>query len=114
MKKIIPFNVINHDFNRKKFEGYDVMPYLMRTWSEQKKSKTRSKMLPTDRAGLKKWIESWSRYQFWSRCEYEIVLQSWPSQNDDTKIDVYWQIMLNIDLITDVFAKNIGFEEQKA
>lgn len=112
MKKtnIIPFNVIIHDFNKKGFEGYDIMPYLMQTWAELKKSKYRKKERPTNRAELKEWVKQWSQYQFWARCEYEIILQSWPNMDDDKKVDVYWQIMLNHDLVTDIFAKNIGFE----
>jgi hypothetical protein len=42
------------------------------------------------------------QYHFWSKCEYEIILTEWPPHEDLSKdvrkkIDVYDQIMLNID-----------------
>ena len=41
-------------------------------------------------------------YQFWSRCEYEIILIDWPCQQKHEKWDVYKQIMMNIDIVTDI------------
>ena len=46
-------------------------------------------------------------YQWWARCEYEIILSDWPCQKVEEKWDIYRQIMLNIDIITDVFIENI-------
>lgn len=40
-------------------------------------------------------------YYFWSKCEYEIVLESWPVGDVQKKIDVYDQVMLNWDRFVD-------------
>ena len=38
-KNIIPYNVINFDFNNKKMESYDVMPYLVQCYYDKKKKR---------------------------------------------------------------------------
>ena len=40
-------------------------------------------------------------YQFWARCEYEVILSSWPSRENGYrhKMDVYEQIHMNLDNI---------------
>lgn len=110
-KSHTPFNVIIQDFNRREFEAYDVMPYFINEWKVQKKSKSSSKELPTNLEALKEWIKKKSMYQFWSRCEYEVILCGWPNRETERKIDVYWQIMLNLDLVTRIFAENIKFKQ---
>lgn len=134
------FNVLLYDFNSKKVEHYDVLPYFRRNWNDKKldnfqKSKVKSK------SDLKNWIERASSYTYWARCEYEFLIASWPFgsyrmnqdlkefltpefniddyesrikiQNiiirDMDKIDVHSQIMMNIDIITDILYKE--FEE---
>lgn len=102
-KTIIPFNVINYEFNSKKFEPYDVMPYLIDCYKKVK----RRKCCPKTFDEFKAFVKSESQYQFWSRCEYEIILSDWPSGNEQKKIDVYEQIMMNLDLVTDLLMKNV-------
>jgi len=51
---------------------------------------------------VKEFIVKECRYQFWSRCEYEIIISSWPNEINKKKIDVYDQIVLNIDIITKI------------
>ncbi|MBP5423889.1 MAG: hypothetical protein J6Y78_15755 [Paludibacteraceae bacterium] len=50
---------------------------------------------------IEKEIKSWAMYSFWSKCEYEIVLNSlFDSEKHkfkEEKIDVYDQLMLNWD-----------------
>ena len=38
-KSIKPFNVINFNINSGEFEAYDVMPYLVECYQNEKKSK---------------------------------------------------------------------------
>ena len=47
-------------------------------------------------------VKDESMYQFWSRCEYEIILVDWPCQQISKKIDVHQQIMMNIDIVTNL------------
>ena len=48
------------------------------------------------------------RYTFWSRCEYEMILDSWPPHKNDKgyKIDVYEQVRLNFDKFSDYVWNN--------
>lgn len=102
-KKITPFNVINYNFNSKKFESYDIMPYFINTYKKIKRKKT----CPKTFEEFKKFVETNSMYMFWARCEYEIVLQDWPCMKINEKIDIHWQIKMNIDLITKILMENV-------
>lgn len=106
MKKrtITPFYVINENINAKEFEKYDVMPYLIRCYDEVKRKKTK----PTTFDEFKEFVKDNSTYMYWARCQYEVVLQSWPCGNHDKKIDVHWQLMMNLDLVTRLLMENVG------
>lgn len=94
------FNVCIFEPNSKKFVYYDVMPYLKETYKKEKlKLKTFDE--------FKEFVIKESRYQFWSRCEYEIVLVDWPCQKIEKKIDIFDQIMMNVDLITKLLMDEI-------
>ena len=127
--KISTFNVLLFDWNSKKYESYDVLPYFRRCWYDGKYNFDKDKV--TDRFTLLNWIKKVSHYQFWARCEYEFLIAPWPFgtkkmleelqnteintdndikiyniiTNDMHKIDVHEQIMMNIDIITDILMK---------
>ena len=103
MKKHIPFNVINFECNSRKFESYDVMPYLIDCYNKVK----RKKECPKTFDEFKQFVESKSMYMYWSRCEYEIILVDWPCGQTQHKIDIHYQIMMNIDIVTDILMKNV-------
>lgn len=42
-------------------------------------------------------LDAVARRYFWSKCEYELILDSFPERGIDTKIDVYAQLRLNWD-----------------
>lgn len=109
-KEITPFYVINEDFNKKEFVKYDIMPYLVRCYEE-----TKPKDKPTDFGGFKEFVDRKSMYMYWSRCQYEIVLVPLIGDREKqaTKIDVYMQIIPNIDVITNVLMENLGLNETK-
>ena len=48
-------------------------------------------------------IDRKALWQFWSRCEYEMLITSWPTGPDDKhyKIDVYQQLKFNWDRFID-------------
>lgn len=101
------FNVLRWDFNTDSIECYDVIPYLMERYEERKKRSKRKKngeinkynFVPKTVEEFKDFIESESRYMYWSRCEYEMICHGWPVQKNEYKIDVHEQIMMNIDVI---------------
>lgn len=116
-RKIPPYNVLLWDFNSDSLKHYDVMPYLVSCWKEDKKRKVKlwtinkgidKNRMPETFEEFKSFIESHARYQYWSRCEYEMIVTGWPVQRKDEKIDVYYQIECNIDVLTKHFMDYIN------
>ena len=103
----IPFYYIIQDINARQFVPYDVMPYFLNEWKEIKKAKR-----PTKLTELKEWLRGRAQYMYWSRCEYEVILAGWPNTDNQKKIDIYDQIVMNLPLVVEVFCKNIKFTEK--
>ena len=96
-KPIPKFYVICYNFNSKKMEPYDIMEYFIHEYKDTKK-----KDRPTTLADTKEFIKRESQYMFWARCEYEILLSAWPNMDNTVKWDVHRQVMMNIDLISEL------------
>lgn len=106
------FNVIVYDFNRQIFKPYNVMPYFVRTYKEtieNHKNYPDSNYfkIPKTFEEFKKFVNDNSLYQFWGRCEYEIILFDWPNEKHYEKWDVHEQIKMNLDLVTKIFMENV-------
>lgn len=106
------FNVINYNFNAQKFESYDVIPYLVSTYNDRVKHHNEFPeeeywKVPETFDEFKEFVQKESQYQFWARCEYEIILVDWPCQKHEEKWDVYQQIMMNLDLVTKTLMENV-------
>ena len=94
------FYVIHQDYNAKEFEPYDVMHYLVEQYKKVKnKPKTKDEFI--------EFIKAESRYKWWSRCEYEIIIAGWPNENTREKWDIHEQVMMNIDIIADILIENV-------
>ena len=106
-KKKNVFNTIIYDPNGKKFEAYDVMPYLRDRYLNEKKKRGKNRHLPETFEEFKAFVREWGMYQFWGRCEYEVILVDWPCQNTSRKIDVWEQINANIDIVTELLMKDV-------
>ena len=136
MKKEKVFNVLVVDFNTDEVKQYDVLGTFRRIWNGSGYNFDKDEV--HDRESLRNWTERVSRYHFWAKCEWEILIAEWPfgsykfKQNmkeflvnnpqldlDDynkctdfkniimremSKIDVHEQIMMNIDVITDILS----------
>ena len=96
-RNIKPYKVISWDFNSDNIDYYDIMPFLIDSYKKIKKNK------PKTFDEIKEFIINESRYRFWSRCEYEVIITGWPKQKKEVKIDIFNQIMENIDVITTHF-----------
>ena len=105
-KNHIPFKVIVDNVNTKKFEFYDVMPYFIRCYEDTKKVNR-----PKTYEEFKSFIERWSMYMYWSRCQYELVLKPLVGHDNEQKADVHWQLMHNLELVTSILMLNLGFKE---
>ena len=100
------FNVIIYDFNRKQFVPYDIIPYFVNAYKERKEKKY--KKVPKTLEEFIEFVKEESRYQFWGKCEYEIILVDWPNQKAEKKIDVHEQIMMNIECIAILVMAKVG------
>lgn len=126
MKK---FNVIVYNINSKQFETYDIIPYLV---SQYQKAESKPKTFEE----FKEFVKAKAQYQWWSRCEYEIILSPWPyvsspserwdKKGEDNieawkehwkkhlkecqKIDVYYQVRINLDVITNLVMESVTNE----
>ena len=105
-KNHIPFKVIVDNVNTKKFEFYDVMPYFIRCYEDTKKVNR-----PKTYEEFKSFIERWSMYMYWGRCQYELVLKPLVGHDNEQKADVHWQLMHNLELVTSILMLNLGFKE---
>ena len=100
-RNIKPYKVISWDFNSDNIEYYDIMPFLIDSYKKIKKNK------PKTFDEIKEFIINESRYRFWSRCEYEVIITGWPKQKREVTIDIFNQIMENIDVITTHFISHL-------
>lgn len=104
MKK---FNVLNGDFNSDKIGPYDVIPHFVRVYNNlDKKRKTEVNK------DFKSWVISEAKYQYWARCEYEIIVSDWPCNKNSQKIDVCYQILMNIDIIVDILKEELKIKDK--
>lgn len=94
------FNVIIYDCNRKKFKPYDVMGFFVDEYNEEENK-------PKTFDEFKEFVERKSMWRFWSRCEYEIILSDWPPSGVEEKWDIHRQIMMNIDIVTEILMENV-------
>ena len=100
--ELIPFNVICYSSITDKFEAYDIMPHLISVYN-------RKEQKPED---IRKFIIEESMCQWWSRCEYEMIIKDWPCNTIEEKWDVHKQVMMNLDVVTQIFKVNISKMDQ--
>ena len=93
------WNVYVENFNTKEIEVWNVFDHS---------SLRRDIAKLARRRGLTKEVFEESMktnmmYYYWSKCEWEIILQAWPPRKDfrDEKIDVYDQVKLNWGIFID-------------
>ena len=97
------FYVLNWDFNTDDLEEYDILPYFRECYKKLNKNKR-----PKTVNEWKDFVKNKGMYQFWSRCQYEIIVTGWPQQKNEVKVDVWRQIEMNIDVIVDILMEEFG------
>lgn len=108
------FNVLLWDFNSDKLIHYDVLPYFRNCYTERKKRNKKANKyikeedfnkyfkVPETLEEFKQFVKQESQYQYWSRCEYEMICHGWPVRKNDYKLDVHEQIMMNLDIVASI------------
>lgn len=95
MNNVDNFNVIKYDTNSKSFKSWDVIPYLKSVYEKAEKK-------PVTFNEYRDMVKNEARYKWWSRCEYEIILSDWPSKKHEEKWDIYRQITMNLNVVTNI------------
>jgi hypothetical protein len=88
--------VLVENFNHKTIEKFNIFDHY-RFMEDLTKNYKKNK---NDFAAFSSQLESDLRYYYWSKCEWEVIVSSWPPAKKEpieTKIDVYDQIKLNWD-----------------
>jgi len=117
------FYVLNWDFNSDRLIHYDVLPYFREVykehydqflhalnkkwWKEADEETKKCYKIPETFAEFKDFIRGKAMYQFWARCEYEMICHGWPVRKNEYKLDVYEQIEMNLDIIAEILWKEI-------
>ena len=101
-RKNIKWMVWIWNFNEDRLKEYDVMPYFLGCYRKLKKEDR-----PVDLKDVSEWLKSEARCEYWARCEYEMIIHSWPKLNHYEKVDVYGQLKLNWDVFVKYFWDNV-------
>jgi hypothetical protein len=87
-----------------KIEQYDILPYFRNCWKEkynkEQKESIKQVKQPAKRKQLfKEYIISRSKYMYWGRCEFEMLLASWPfgSYRMKEEMKKFLQNPINLD-----------------
>lgn len=90
---MLEWNVYVGNFNSRKIETYNIFRhggFIDRLRKSYRKHKE-------DFHAFEAEVRSELMYYFWSKCEWEIVINRWPPRSDEeaVKIDVYDQVRMN-------------------
>lgn len=102
------------DWNAKEIRKYDVFGggYL-----EDELIKIRKK-IGDNREEFVEQLRRELMYHYWSKCEWEVIMTSWPPDTTgrfkDKKIDVYDQIQMNWDVFADYVWTNLPVRKRAA
>lgn len=101
----LEWNVLIHDFNKDKIEKYNI--FRADLFEDIKKAKCKTFV------ELRETIDKWAKYHYWSRAEFEIAVGGLFSKYPEKfeKIDIYRQIEMNLDRITEYVGKNLRILE---
>ena len=99
MNAPLEWNVFIGDFNSRRIRTHNVFDHGGVMTDLKKAARKYAK----DKALFETEVRSSIMHWYWSKCEWEIVLQHWPPSENfrDEKIDVYDQLKLNWDKFVD-------------
>ena len=101
----LEWNVLIHDFNKDKIKKYNIFRADLFEDIKDAKCKTFGE--------LREIIDKWAKCHYWARAEYEIAVGGLFSKYPEKfeKIDIYRQIEMNLDRITEYIGKDLGILE---
>ena len=107
--KSLVWNVFRYDINKREIITYNIFNHggFVEDIEKMRKNKITS-------VDFKDRLKQVLMYYFWAKCEYEVVISSFPPDENskDEKVDIYSQVMLNFDVFCYYVYSNI-FETKK-
>lgn len=96
---MLTWNVYVGNFNKGEIEVYNIFEHISFVEDCRKAAKKYAK----DRELFEKEVRTSLNYYFWSKCEWEIIIEHWPPSDRcrDEKIDVADQVKLNWGIFMD-------------
>ena len=100
---MLEWNVYVDDFNKREIVIHNIFNHY--SFVEDLKKIIKKY---TEKKEFSEQVRKILMYYYWSKCEWEIVLQGWPCRDDfkEEKIDVYDQIKLNWNRFIDYIWEN--------
>lgn len=101
---MLQWNVYIGGFNSRKIEIINIFDHVGFLDDCRKNAKKNNK----DREAFVERLRGDLMYHFWSKCEWEIIIDHWPHNDhfEDKKVDVYNQVNLNWDIFSDYVWNN--------
>ena len=98
------WNVYVGDFNTRRIKEHNVFDH----WGIREDLQKALKKCE-DRESFEEEVRKALMYRYWSKCEWEVVIDHWPPFKEHQgaeKVDVYDQIMMNWKIFTDYLWEN--------
>ena len=102
---MLEWNVLNYDFNKDEIIEYNV---FNKEFENDIKEAVKDKRI-LNYEELKAYIKIKFQHRYWSRTEYEILVSGLFSDNRE-KIDIYEQLEMNLDRITEYVNTKLKLE----
>lgn len=99
----LEWNALMHSFNGHKFEYVNVLRGDLLD-DIQKRMKE-----PCTKKDIQDVVQRWAMWHYWSKVEYEFIVSS-VFGGDEEKIDVYMQLEMNIDRLTEYLIKELELD----
>ena len=107
---MLSWKTLNWDSNKRKVVNYEVFGKHY----EEELRKARKNKKFTDRESLKDYLRRDFQYHYWSKAECEMMIGGLSEKFDiPEKIDVFRQLDMNLDRITDYVIEELNFRFKK-
>ena len=106
MKKQLVWNVYYYNTNKQKIQTWNIFQHGS---FYEHLLKAKKEFLKTDDFRFNDFMERVKKdlqYYYWSKCEWEIVVHSWPAETVSEKIDVYDQVINNWEAFREYLFNN--------
>ena len=109
MKNVdLQWNVLFHDFNSDKIVKYNVLKDNTYLIDSIKKAIKKNEV--TNFTELKELVTHKLRATYWSRAEYEILVSGLFTRKEPTKIDIWYQLEMNLDNLVEYLINKLKLD----